>query len=579
MAYEYFYPGTPYSLDPEYGDIFTGYHIPAGKLGAPTSIQTANQIKEVSQRLNQGVIPIEVGALNPEVFDQIPKQHFKEINRMAKLTGADISVHAPLIEASGITEHGWTEASREVAEKQLKDVVDRTAPMNEKGGMSITIHGATQTPGSEYIKTPEGKTEKMLYAVNRETGKVIALPEEEKYYPAEEGIKSVLSPRDELEALNRTEWDNSLSQIAHHIDDADARIRDSLQRIDPVILNKILKKEVPVSLLKPSEVNAYHRLQAGQQFLNDARLVLNSLFNKAYKFGTDEDRAKLKLASQKYVNEIKKVQSPIEQSNVVHNLLDEIKEIQPQIYQPSEDFALENASKTFANVALHAYEKYKDKAPAINIENFFPGRAFAYGKEMENLIKQTKKNFVEQAVKKGHSRSAAEAQADKIIGITLDVGHLNIAKKGGFEAKDIAKEVEQIAKYVKHVHMTDNFGYNDSHLPPGMGNVPIKEIMEQLEKKGFKGKQIVEAGAFAATFGAPTTYALEAMGSPMFTAKESPYWNQASGLYQGYTGGFGEMLPPVHYETFGAGFAQLPPELGGQVTRTKGGRMSGRPME
>ncbi len=38
ISYEYFYPGTPNTLDPEYGDIFTGYRIPAGELGASTSV-------------------------------------------------------------------------------------------------------------------------------------------------------------------------------------------------------------------------------------------------------------------------------------------------------------------------------------------------------------------------------------------------------------------------------------------------------------------------------------------------------------------------------------------------------------
>ena len=42
---------------------------------------------------------------------------------------------------------------------------------------------------------------------------------------------------------------------------------------------------------------------------------------------------------------------------------------------------------------------------------------------------------------------------------------------------------------VKHLHLTDNFGYADTHLPPGMGNVPIKgmlinSVKEPLEQMG-----------------------------------------------------------------------------------------------
>jgi len=40
------------------------------------------------------------------------------------------------------------------------------------------------------------------------------------------------------------------------------------------------------------------------------------------------------------------------------------------------------------------------------------------------------------------------------------------------------------------------------------------------------------------------------------------------------------MLPDIHYQQFGAGFSQLPSELGGSIGGGgSGGRMSGRPME
>lgn len=574
------YQGGYSSLEPGYGDIFTGYHVPARQLGAPTKPDTANQIQQLNMLLNQGIIPIEVGALSPEVFDQIPKQHFKEMNRMVKLTGSDISVHAPIVEASGIGEHGWSESQRQLAENQLKDVVDRTSPMNEKGGMSITIHGAGKIPGAEYAMTPEGKKEASLYVVNRETGKITTvLTEEEKYYPGKEGLKSVLSPRDELEALNETEWDNTLSQLVHHKEDADKIVRENEVQIMDV-LPLLQSKAITPSDLNIGQKIAYGHILNAEAYLKDTRMALNGMFNKAYKFGTDEDKAKLELAAKNFQKTLEKNRTLTGQSSAIQGLIYELKGLQPQIYQPIEDFAVDHSAKTFANVAFHAFDEYKDKAPTINIENFFPGMAFSHGKELDNLITKTKEKFVEQAVSKGYSRGTAEAQADKMIGVTLDVGHLNIAKKKGFKDPDVIKEMEEIAKHVKHVHLSDNFGYSDSHLPPGMGNVPIKEILERLEQEGYEGKQIVEAGGFVQHFGtSPLPYTLEGMGAPMFTQGETPYWNQTVGLYQGYSGGFGMMLPEVHYETFGAGFAQLPPELGGQRPGAKGSRMSGKPME
>ena len=98
------YQGGYSSLSPSYGNIFTGYRVAASEVGAPTKPDTANQIQQINQLLNQGIVPIEVITLDPKVFDQIPKQHFKEINRMSKLTGAKISVHVPMIEPSGMGE-------------------------------------------------------------------------------------------------------------------------------------------------------------------------------------------------------------------------------------------------------------------------------------------------------------------------------------------------------------------------------------------------------------------------------------------------------------------------------------------
>lgn len=165
-----------------------------------------------------------------------------------------------------------------------------------------------------------------------------------------------------------------------------------------------------------------------------------------------------------------------------------------------------------------------------------------------------------------------------MIGVTWDVGHINMMRKEGFKEEDIRKQTEKIAKYVKHVHLTDNFGFTDSHLPPGMGNVPIKKIMQELEKKGFKGKHIVEAGPFAATFKVPpTSYVLEAMGSPIYGMMAQPYWNQIRASYGSYFAFPSAYFPEQHFSIYGSGFSGLPTELGGQIPG-KQSRATGTPM-
>lgn len=575
------YQGGYSSLSPSYGNVFTGYHVAASELGAPTKPDTANQIQQVNQLLNQGIIPIEVGALRPEVFDQIPKQHFKEINRMAKLTGAKISVHAPLVEPSGIGEQGWSETQRELAERQLNDVVEKSIEMDDKGGMPITIHSAG-IPGTEYIMTPEGKKIEKLIVINQETGKMAPIEEETKHYPGLKNLEKgrTLTPEQELEALNNSEWDNSLSQVTYYKEGADRILSQNSVQIQHLIKD-IESGNFKPEDLTPTQQQAYGHIVNAQTYLQNAHQYVNGLFHKAYKYGTPEEKKLLEEVSQKFKENLPKYPDPIQESKAIQGLIMNLRHIQPNLYVPLEDFAIKHSSKTFANVAFNAFEKHKDKAPKISIENMFPGMAFSSGEGMNNLIMESKKQFVEKAISKGYSELEAKQQADKIIGMTLDVGHLNIARKKGFKDKDLLKEVEQIAKHVKHVHLTDNFGYSDSHLPPGMGNVPFKEILGKLEEAGIKdARKIVEAGGFVQHFGtSPFPSTLEAMGSPIYSMYMAPYWNQASGLYQGYSSGYGQMLPQINYETFGAGFSQLPSELGGQRGGTAGSRMSGRAME
>ena len=60
-----------------------------------------------------------------------------------------------------------------------------------------------------------------------------------------------------------------------------------------------------------------------------------------------------------------------------------------------------------------------------------------------------------------------------------------------FTEKDVVKESEKIAPFVKHVHLSDNFGLEHTELPMGMGNVPMKEILK-LSKNFQKAKKVIE---------------------------------------------------------------------------------------
>ena len=68
----------------------------------------------------------------------------------------------------------------------------------------------------------------------------------------------------------------------------------------------------------------------------------------------------------------------------------------------------------------------------------------------------------------------------------LDVGHLHTFSRS---PRDY---ISGLGKRLIHVHLHDNFGDHDAHLPLGEGNVPWEEALRALRENGFSGRVILE---------------------------------------------------------------------------------------
>lgn len=168
-------------------------------------------------------------------------------------------------------------------------------------------------------------------------------------------------------------------------------------------------------------------------------------------------------------------------------------------------------------------------------------------------------------------------QAEKLIGATWDVGHINMIRAHGYSAEDVVKESKKIAPYVKHVHLSDNFGLEHTELPMGMGNVPMAKILK-LSKNFQKAKKVIETGQWYQHFQkSPLTEVFRAFGSPIYAMQMGPSWSQTYGTMGGYFSGYGQTLPEQHFNMYGTGFSGLPTELGGQMSGQN--RLTGKPME
>src|SRR3989338_4515400 len=136
-----------YNSEP-YKSIFDSkFYVPQSALSAPTSINTANQIAEVNARLNAGVFGVDISAISPDVANMIPKEHFKEIRRLTKLSGATASMHGPIIDLAGFTQQGYDEGSRKMAEQQMNSIIEKAYELNPEGNVTVNFHVNTQIPG------------------------------------------------------------------------------------------------------------------------------------------------------------------------------------------------------------------------------------------------------------------------------------------------------------------------------------------------------------------------------------------------------------------------------------------------
>jgi len=69
--------------------------------------------------------------------------------------------------------------------------------------------------------------------------------------------------------------------------------------------------------------------------------------------------------------------------------------------------------------------------------------------------------------------------------LTLDLGHANLF------GKSVEKFIRNFHKKLKHVHLSDNKGSEDLHLPMGTGNIDWKKILKIL-KKYYQGTITLE---------------------------------------------------------------------------------------
>ncbi len=646
VNYENFYSGSEYAFEKPYGGFMplgSAYSPSAKDIAYPTDPLTANQLKKVSDKLSTGAQTIEVSGLGlrggspMKHLASIPRQHWKEIDRLRKLTGVDLTFHGPLVESTGFSRGNWSEDQRKEAETQMMAAVELAQQMNSDDktkGVVMTFHSNVGLPeverrvkiGVNADGSPKEEIVQMS-VVDTRTGQIGSMPAPKENYFGGKKETAV----EALAEFNQKQWSQQIESVFLNNNRARRELvetltatkasSEELSKSNPVFEKGIFgaykdyhqnydKYRKDLMELKEIDPQAAAVVQSGVTNLKDAGFFINEsynqlkeLYNKAYESAkVDPKKKDVVKQLEKYRDELIPIFEKFEkdETNMIEfqdkindgtRLLQD-KKVTPEVYTPLRNWAVDKGSDTFSNVALCAFTNAKKNGIApgiISIENPPAGSTgLTRADELAELIQASRKKFVEKAVEqKILSREEAEKKAKQIIGATWDVGHINSIRKWGYNKEDVIAQAKKIGPYVKHMHIADNLGFEDAELPIGMGNVPIAEILASNENFR-KAKKAIETGDWFSQQGGlgiphtPVRESLAGLTVPVYAmgeARHSAYWNQAAGAYGGYSGGLGAINPEVHHSIYGGGFSGLPAYLGGEIPGRGNSGFSGAPMD
>lgn len=621
------FKGKYMQLGPKESEVL----VPFGMLG-PSTHPGQNQLMEMNLDANWGTKNIELSFLFPKIIEQTPDYYYDEMRRLAKLSDVKPSLHAPVVNLAGLQPRSgkYLESQRRSEEIRLKSMIDNAYRV---GGANtvVNVHASEAVYGKlsymeEEGKKPEEITEYQGF-VDQDTDQFMAIPRTERWH---RGKVRMLEPgqaikEEEKSRINKLidAWGDTayrqriysgeLKQMGTkikamgekygkditdkwtgeagkeqekalrthaHFSSLVQNARETEKEIGGEI-QRYIKKYHPIIRDKfKGDIKKY--VESIRKEYGGVRPYLKQRAEERYSYLKEEDPQEFKRTVRE---DVKQLEGKFNLFGIAYPE-DEVKRIIPVT-----EYEMEKTAKTLSNAAMHGFSRYGGKAPIVSIENPYPFVAFGRAEDLVKLIKKAREEFANK-LKKRENMSSVEARkmAHKLIGANIDIGHLNLLKQYGFKDKKLMEEVKKLMPLVKHVHITDNFGYEDSHLVPGWGNAPIKEMLKELEKKGYKGKMILEAGG-AEEMWAQTKGVTPHPFSPSLTYTKTPlYETQPMGeRWTEFTDEFSKMYSPEFptarspvYEGYNiinyGSFSQIPGVFGSHQPGKDRSKFAGSPM-
>lgn len=512
-----------------------------------------DQLEGLQARIKQGASTIELGFMGKgkgsmtggnTTPEMVPKWQRQAIRDLAKINELNISTHATVATGSlaGLTQNKFDEQAREQSLNEIKRAVEFAADTTEGG--PVVVH-LGEFPRSIYEKFQkegfrgyeEEDKHAAVHLVDKRTGEIVAGLTRSKQFPwplwktddngnvitdddgnpiaeydKEQGIfKSRMVGwkffEEETEKWNKAHPDKKKTVATYfheaYLDQQERQARGWAKHMGEGA-DKIME-----ALEKVKAKRGYYEKLFEHMAPED---------RKNWVRGPGEDDP-LGLSNKKgdplesIEQELKQLKLQLEHRREASlSYAGQLEQLKAQKKNTimMEEYGVKKTADTIARAAEFAMAKSKrlEKPLFIAPENIFPEQYGAHPQELKEVVLMARERFVERMGKKGMSKGRAQRLASQHIRATFDVGHANTWKKyyqgnpkKSYEEneKDFRKwiidQVKDLNKsdIIGHIHVSDNFGYEDEHLTPGQGNTPIKEFLEEMKKAGIKDV-IVEPG-------------------------------------------------------------------------------------
>lgn len=92
----------------------------------------------------------------------------------------------------------------------------------------------------------------------------------------------------------------------------------------------------------------------------------------------------------------------------------------------------------------------------------------------------------------GPIRKVAEGISHPAFGICLDIGHAHC-----YSEVPVEQWISELFPYIRHLHLHDNLGNQDSHLALGAGSInldPVRELMEKRAVNSETARNLMKSG-------------------------------------------------------------------------------------